>query len=56
MKKIRTRPFSFAYDDELEYYHVEAEKGFLVNENCSTAAYLAFRKNNSPEEYGSCLK
>ena len=56
MKKIRTRPFSFAYDDELEYYHVEAEKGFLVNESCSTAAYLAFRKNNSPEEYGSCLK
>lgn len=56
MKKIRTRPFSFAYDDELEYYHVEAENGFLVNKNCSTAAYLAFRKNNFPEESGSCLK
>ena len=55
LKKIRTRPFSFAYDDELEYHYVEAEKGFLVNENCSSAAYLAFRKNNSPEEYGSCL-
>lgn len=56
MKKIRTRPFSFAYDDELEYYYVEAEKGLLVDEDCSTAAYLAFRKNNTPEEYGSCLK
>ena len=56
MKKIRTRPFSFAYDDELEYYHVEAENGFLVDQNCSTAAYLAFRKNNFPEEDGSCIK
>ena len=56
MNKIRTRPFSFAYDDELEYYHVEAENGFLVNQNCSTAAYLAFRKNNFPEKSGSCLK
>ena len=56
MKKIRTRPFAFAYDDELEYYNVEAKKGYLVDESCSTAAYLAFRKNNSPEESGSCLK
>ena len=56
MKKIRTRPFSFAFDDELEYYNVEAKKGYRVDESCSSAAYLAFRKNNSPEEYGSCLK
>ena len=54
MKKIRTRPFSFAYDDELEYYNVEAKKGLLVDEDCATAAYLAFRKNNVPEKYGSC--
>ena len=56
MKKIRTRPFSFAYDDDLEYHYVESKKGLLVDENCSTAAYLAFRKNAEPEEYGSCLK
>lgn len=56
MNKIRTRPFSFAYDDELEYYNVEPEKGLLVNDSCSTAAHLGFRKNNTPEEYGSCLK
>ena len=56
MKKIRTRPFSFANDDELEYYYVESEKGLLVNDNCSTAAYLAFRKNIHPEDYGSCLQ
>ena len=56
MKKIRTRPFSFAYDDELEYHYVEAKKGFLVDENCSTAAYLAFRKDNTPEEDTACLK
>ncbi len=56
MKKIRTRPFSFANDDELEYHYVNAGKGYLVDEDCSTAAYLAFRKNNAPEEYGSCLK
>ena len=54
MNKIRTRPFSFAYDDELEYYNVEAKKGFLVDKDCSTAAYLAFRKNKVPEEDGSC--
>lgn len=54
MKKIRTRPFSFAYDDELEYFYVEAEKGHLVDEDCSTAAYLAFRKKSSPEQIGSC--
>lgn len=56
MKKIRTRPFSFAYDDDLEYYYVEAKKGFLVDENCSTAAYLAFRKDNVPDEDTTCLK
>ena len=56
MKKIRTRPFSFAYDDELEYYNVEAANGFLVDESCSTAAHLAFRKNNTPEQDGSCIK
>lgn len=56
MNKIRTRPFSFAYDDELEYYSVESEKGRLVDENCPTAAYLAFRKSAEPQQYGSCLK
>ena len=56
MKKIRTRPFSFAYDDELEYHYVEAREGHLVDDNCSTAAYLAFRKDSAPEEYGTCLK
>lgn len=56
MKKIRTRPFSFAYDDELEYHYVEAKKGYLVDESCSTAAYLAFRKDNEPEEDTACLK
>ena len=55
MKKIRTRPFSFAYDDELEYHSVEAKKGFLVDEKCSTAAYLAFRKDNAPAEDTACL-
>lgn len=30
MKKIRTRPFSFAYDDDLEYYYVEAKKDFWL--------------------------
>ena len=56
MKKIRTRPFSFAYDDELEYHYVDSEKGHLVGERCTTAAYLAFRKGTEPEEYGSCSK
>jgi len=56
MKKIRTRPFSFSYDDEIEYFNVEAKKGLLVDEDCDTAAYLAFRKDNVPEEYGTCLK
>ncbi len=56
MKKIRTRPFSFAYDEDLEYYYVEASKGLLVDEDCSSAAYLAFRKNSVPKKYGSCLK
>lgn len=54
MKQIRTRPFSFAFDDKLEYNHVEAEKGYLVDEDCATAAYLAFRKNNAPSESGAC--
>jgi penicillin-binding protein 1B len=56
MKKIRTRPFSFSYDDEIEYFNVEAKKGLLVDDDCDTAAYLAFRKDNAPEEYGTCLK
>ena len=55
MKKIRTRPFSFANDDELEYYYVEPVKGLLVDERCSTSAHLAFRKGTEPDEYGSCL-
>ena len=54
MKRIRTRPFSFAYDDELEYHHVEEKRGLLVDEDCSSAAYLAFRKDNVPEKYGVC--
>lgn len=54
MNKLRTRPFSFALDDELEYYHLEAKNGHRVDEDCSTAAYLAFRKNNAPEQNGSC--
>lgn len=54
MKKIRTRPFSFAFDDELEYKYVEAKKGLIVDADCLTAAYLAFRKDNAPEEYGDC--
>ena len=33
-----------------------AKDGFLVDENCSTAAYLAFRKDNAPEEDAACLK
>ncbi|MCK5724938.1 MAG: transglycosylase domain-containing protein, partial [Gammaproteobacteria bacterium] len=56
MKKIRTRPFSFAYDEKLEYYYVEAKQGQLVEEACPTAAYLAFRKGSEPEEEGTCLK
>ena len=56
MKKIRTRPFSFAYDDNLEYYYVEAKKGQVVEDDCPTAAYLAFRKGNEPKEDGTCLK
>lgn len=54
MKKIRTRPFSFAYDDKLEYYNIEAKNGLIVNSNCATSAYLAFRKNNVPAEDGPC--
>lgn len=56
MNKIRTRPLSFAHDDKLKYYYVEAEKGLLVDDDCSSAAYLAFRENHAPEEYGSCSK
>lgn len=56
MKKIRTRPFSFAYDDKLEYHHVEAKNGLIVDEDCASAAYLAFRKNSVPKEDGSCIK
>lgn len=54
MKQIRTRPFEFEFDDELDYHYVEAKKGLLVSDDCATAAYLAFRKNNAPNEDGSC--
>lgn len=56
MKKIRTRPFAFAFDDDLEYVHVEAETGSRVDESCSSAAYLAFRKGRLPEEESACIK
>lgn len=29
MKQIRTRPFEFEFDDELDYHYVEAEKGLF---------------------------
>lgn len=54
MKKIRTRPFSFNFDDQIDYHYVEETKGHLVDESCTTAAYLAFRKNTAPNENGSC--
>lgn len=54
MNKIRTRPLSFAYDEQLEFAYVEADKGFIVDENCASAAYLAFRKSQVPEEFGNC--
>lgn len=54
MKKIRTRPLSFSFDDKLKYLYVDTKKGLLVDEDCSTAAYLAFRKDNLPKEHGSC--
>ena len=56
IKKIRTRPYSFPFDDEIEYFNVEAKEGGKVDADCETAAYLAFRKNNIPENYGSCTK
>lgn len=56
MSKIRTRPFSFAFDDKLEYKKVEATKGLLVEDGCSTGAYLAFRKSTVPNQYTSCLQ
>ena len=56
MKKIRTRPLSFSLDDELEYSYVEEKQGLLVDEDCPTAAYLAFRKDLAPEQYGTCIK
>ena len=56
MRKIRTRPFSFAFDEQLEYSYVEAEKGLIVDDDCSTAAYLAFRKGQVPTEDGSCTQ
>jgi len=56
MKKIRTRPFSFAYDEKLEYHYVEETKGYIVDEDCSSAAYLAFRKNAAPKDNGTCIK
>ena len=56
MKKIRTRPLSFAFDDELEYVYVESDRGERVEEGCSSAAYLAYRKSHLPEEGGACIK
>jgi len=56
MKKIRTRPLSFSFDEELEYSYVEDKQGLLVDEDCPSAAYLAFRKNSAPVKYGSCIK
>lgn len=54
MKKIRTRPLSFAYDEQLEFSYIEPVNGLIVDENCSGAAYLAFRKNTQPDEDGNC--
>ncbi|MCW9030509.1 MAG: penicillin-binding transpeptidase domain-containing protein, partial [Gammaproteobacteria bacterium] len=54
MKKIRTRPLSFAFDDQLEFTYVEPTKGLIVDESCSSAAYLAFRKGQVPEDHGRC--
>lgn len=54
MKQIRTRPLEFTFDDELEYHYVEAKQGYSVDENCASAAYLAFRKQNIPTESTSC--
>ena len=54
MKKIRTRPLSFSFDDQLEFTYVEPTKGFIVDESCSSAAYLAFRKNKAPKDDGRC--
>ena len=56
MKKIRTRPLLLSIDDELEYSYVEENKGLLVDESCSSAAYLAFRKDFAPQKYGECIE
>lgn len=55
MKKIRTRPFTFAYDENLEYYFIDNIKGKRVEQECSTAAYLAYRKNAIPTETTNCI-
>ena len=55
MKQIRTRPFNFTFDDELNYFYVGSD-GKRVDKNCTTAANLAFRKGNGPEGYGQCAK
>lgn len=54
MNKIRTRPLSFSYDEQLEFSYIEPVKGLVVNKDCSQASYLAFRANNLPDEYGRC--
>lgn len=54
MKKIRTRPLAYAFDDKLDYFYVEPKTGRLTDEKCVSASYLAFHKDNSPGEYGSC--
>lgn len=56
MNKIRTRPLSFSFDEQLEYSYVEEKKGLLVDEDCPSAAYLAFRKDFAPQQYGACIK
>ena len=56
MKKIRTRPLLLSIDDELEYSYVEEREGLLVDESCSSAAYLAFRKDFAPQKYGECIE
>ncbi len=56
MNKIRTRPLLSSFDNKLEYSYVEEKEGLLVDEDCPTAAYLAFRKGTAPEEYGRCVR
>ncbi len=54
MNHIRTRPMSLSLDDALEYFYVEDRQGKQVSKSCSTAAYLAYRKENPPPVWGHC--